>query len=467
MSSKSIRRRDFLSAGAVTAASAAVLQSGLTTPVLAETSYSTSTSKPYGVQYYERVTAMWDALSTTELPLLAQAADHGAASLKNKGKLYCIIVGGHMHLAELRQGRAGNPDYLHNWSRHIPPERFDAAGKGDFILFDYPMPFIRAARDRGAFTVGLRVPYYPNQTTPKGVLAMNDIAVNPVFKDVLLPEECASVTLTSHAPFTDGLLYVPEIPAVRALGSSPQGTFNLYWMLTAEIASRHVGGAAMGSTAKAQEFMKILKGRGAKIRANLTLIDTVARFMTEAVAKGARYWNFAVYGSDDNAKLEPWSIMVEENTNRASGLALSKVLKQEDISQKAKAGDFVFVASETSDEPTNIAGARALKQAGLKVIYIGPKTDGSTGDDLSRIADWHIDTFSPEREGVVTIPGMDKKVCPTTGVLYALAQNMVNGQFISHMIQDNMTPLLFMGLHLIGGMAYYNVVEGLFEKRGY
>ena len=488
MSKGGLRRRDFLgaSAGAVAStlfARGSELHAAMPSPAREKDTAGADASKPYGVQYYEKVTEIWEGISTAELPILAQAADEAAKSLKNNGKPYCLIVGGHMHLAEMRHDRPGNPDYLHNWSRNIDPGRFDAVGKGDFVLFDYPKPFIQKARDRGAFTVGLRVPYHANRTTPKGVLGMNELAANPVFKDVLLPEECASAILTTHVPFTDGLLYIPEIPAVRACGSSPQGTFNLYWMLTAEIAMRHKGGGAMGSTDKAQEYMQIVKERGAKIRGNLDQIDAVAKAMVEYVSHGARYWNYPLYGSDENAKLEPWAIMVEENTNRASGLVMSKVLSPAqsqsiwrrenltkptpEIEQRAKAGDFVFIAGEASDVKENIEAAHAFKSAGLKVIYVGPKTEGSTAEDLPKIADWHIDTFSPEREGVLKVRGMDQKICPTTGVLYALAQYVLNAQFIGHMIKADMTPLLFMGLHLIGGKAYYDVVEALYEKRGY
>jgi uncharacterized phosphosugar-binding protein len=264
-------------------------------------------------------------------------------------------------------------------------------------------------------------------------------------------------------------------------------------MLTAEIAMRYKGGGAMGSTRKSQEYMQIVKERGAKIRGNLDQIDAVAKAMVEYVSRGGHYWNYPVNGSDENSQLEPWAIMVEENTNRASGLVMSKLLSPSEVEQKAagtasaatpvetksafiltpemkqkaKAGDFVFIAGEASDVKENIEAAHAFKNAGLKVIYVGPKTEGSTGEDLPKIADWHIDTFSPEREGVLKVPGMEKKICPTTGVLYALAQYILNAQFIGHMIKADMTPLFFMGLHLIGGKAYYDVVEALYERRGY
>jgi len=467
MANSNLRRRNFVGAsvGVVASTLAAAETAAAPAPKKADT--GADSSKPYGVQYYEKVNEIWDRISSTELPLLAQGADQAAGSLRNNGKLYCQIVGGHMHIAEMRRDRPGNPGYLHNLSRNIKPQMFDLVGKGDFVLFDYPKEHIRKARDRGAFTVGIRVPYHPNKTTPKGVLAMNELAENPVFADVLLPEECCSIILTSHVPFTDGLLYIPEIPAVRACGSSPQGIFNLFWMLSAEIAMRHKGGSPMGSSDKAREFIQTVKERGAKIRKNLDQIDSVAKAMVEYVSRGGRYWNYPLGYSDENSKIEKWSIMVEENTNRASGLVMSKTLSPADIKEKAKAGDFVFIAAEASDVKENIAAAHAFKNAGLKVIYVGPKTEGSTAEDLPKIADWHVDTLSPERDGVLKIPGMDKKICPTTGVLYALAQYMLNAQFIGHMIKADMTPLLFMGMHLIGGRAYYNVVQKVYESRGY
>src|SRR3989442_8226397 len=137
--------------------------------------------------------------------------------------------------------------------------------------------------------------------------------------------------------------------------------------------------------------MQILKERGERISKNLDWIDSVAKAMVEYVSRGARYWNYPLGYSDENSAIERESIMVEENTNRASGLVMSKLLSPAEIREKAKAGDFVFIAAEASDVKENIAAAHAFKNAGLKVIYVGPKTEGSTGEDLPKIADWHID----------------------------------------------------------------------------
>ena len=417
-------------------------------------------SKPYGIQYYEKACEIWKRISTIELPLIAQAADRATSSLKNGNSLYCQIVGGHMHLAEFRAKRPGNPNYLPNMSRSIKDEEFEAIGKGDFLFFDYPKTRVKKIRDRGAFTLGIRTPYFPNKTTPKGVLAMEEWAVNPLFTDIMLPEDCSDIVLTSGVPFTDGVLYIPEISAVRPCPISPQGTFNFYWILTAEIVMRDKGGGAVGTSSKALEYIELIKQRGTKIKDNFDRIDAIARAMVEYVSRGGRYWN---YTFSDGPR-----IMATENTNRASGLFMSRLIDLKDINEKGKAGDFVIMAGEASDVKENFEAAEAFKSAGIKVIYIGPaKTEGSQGNDITKVADWHIDTFSPEREGSLTVHGYDRKICPTTGILYALSVFMLNSQFIGHMIETDMTPLVYMGVHLIGGRVYNNLIREIWATRGY
>ena len=470
-----MQRRDFVkvSAGALTVALSTHDLKG--SQPLRRTS---GTEKPYGIQYYEKAEQIWNRIATTELPIIAEAADRAVTSLRSNKKIYCQITGGHMHRAELSQSRPGNPDYLHHWPRNVEPEKFDVIGRGDFVLSDFPRLHTKKARDRGAFTVGIRIPYYPNQTTPKGVLAMNELATNPVFEDILMPEECSDIILTSGVPFTDGVLYIPEIPAVRVCPIAPQGMHNFYWMLTAEIAARH-GGGAMGATDKATEYIELIKDRGRKIADDFNHIDAVAKAMVEHVSQGAEYWNYPVTrvtGGPVTKGDSPGAIiMVTENTHRASGLLMSRLINATGAETshwvknkgKGKPGDFVFIAGETSDLRENIDAAKAFKRARLKVIYIGPISEGSGPEDLSNIADWHINTYSPEREGALDVGGLNMKICPTTGVLYPLAQYMLNSQFVGRMIKADMTPLVFMGSHLIGAEAYCDVVKKIGEMRRY
>ncbi len=410
-----------------------------------------STATPYGVQYYEKAVEIWNREATSELPLIAEAADKAAKTLASGGKLYSQAHFGHMLVKELRSDRPGNPGYLPTGNWQTKDEEYDAIGKGDFLFFDQTMARVKKAHDRGAFVVGVRVPYLPNGTTPKGVLATYEATNN------LLTEDCSDIVLTSGVPFTNGCIYYPQIPAVRGCPISVQGVGNFYWMLTAEIAVRDKGRGAMGASARAREYIELVKARGAKIRANFAAIDDTARAMAGWVAQGGKYWNYT-FGSE----------MADENTYRASGIAMSRNASPDDIGKKVKSGDFVIIAGESCDTKENVEAALAFKAAGVKVIYIGPsKTDGGSGPLMTECAERHIDTFSPEREGALAIPGFDRKICPTTGVLYALALWMTNAQFIGHMIAQDMTPGLDMGGHLIGGNGYNAVMRPIVEKRGY
>ena len=413
-----------------------------------------SEKKQYGVHYYEKACEIWERESTSELPLIAEAADRAAHSLRNGKRLYSHVIFGHMLTAEFRADRAGNPNYLPNWNRNTTDEEYNAVGEGDFLFFDYAHPRVREARDRGAFTVGIRVPYIPKETIPAGVL----FPEYRLYWDIMT-EECSSLVLTSGVPFTDGVLCVPEIPAVRACPISVQGAGIFYWMLTAGIAERDKGKGSTppGSTEKALEYIECIKERGARIRADIGHLDAAANAMAECVAHGGRYWNYT-HGCE-------WEI---ENYIRASGIAMSRLLKPEDLHDQAAPGDFALIAGEFSDIQENYSMAEALKSKGLTVISIGPAhTDGSNGDDIAKVADWHIETYSPERDGVLTIPGFDTKICPVTGNLFALALWMLNSQFIARMIDRDMVPGLDMGVHLMGGRGYNSAVRPVVAKRGY
>ncbi|MBN1290970.1 MAG: hypothetical protein JXB48_03945 [Candidatus Latescibacteria bacterium] len=445
-----MRRRDFGRAGftGIAAGFAGCGNAGEKQTVNVEESQAPN---PYGVQYYEKAKEVWNRQATSELPLIAEAADNAAHSLKNGGKLYSQAMFGHMLDLELRKGRPGNPDYLPTWGWNASDKDYAAIGDGDFLFFDYTKKRVKDVQDRGTFTVGVRIPYLPNQTTPKGVLATYQTTDN------LLTEDCADIVLTSGIPFTNGVLYYPEIPAVRACPLSVQGVGNFYWMLSAEIAMRDKANALNGSSGKAMEYMELIKERGAKIRADFDNIDAVAQAMTGYIANGGRYWNYS-FGCN----------MYSENDHRASGLPMSQSINPENMKERVKPGHFAIISGESSDIRENFIMAQRLKNIGAHVIYIGPaKTEGSQGSDITGLATWHIETYSPEREGALAVPGIDKKICPTTGILYALALWMLNSQFISRMIEADMTPGIDMGGHLIGGNGYNKEVRPIVAERGY
>jgi hypothetical protein len=51
--------------------------------------------------------------------------------------------------------------------------------------------------------------------------------------------------------------------------------------------------------------------------------------------------------------------------------------------------------------------------------------------------------------------------------MYAFALWMTNSQFLTHLINQDMTPYLWMGIHLIGGRGYNDEMRELLAGRGY
>ena len=55
-----------------------------------------SEKKQYGIQYYEKACEIWERESTSELPLIAEAADRAVHTLRNGKRLYSHVIFGHM-----------------------------------------------------------------------------------------------------------------------------------------------------------------------------------------------------------------------------------------------------------------------------------------------------------------------------------------------------------------------------------
>jgi uncharacterized phosphosugar-binding protein len=273
-----------------------------------------------------------------------------------------------------------------------------------------------------------------------------------------LTEEVSDLVLTSGIPFTNGVLYVPEIPAVRFAPMSVQGCGNFFWMVMGEIAAREKGGASNGSTDVAEQYINLVMQRGEKIKGDFDHIDETGKMLAQYVADGAAVWTYSGGGTG----------MSGEINHRASGLAMIKGLNPDKVDEDVKSGDICFLASEVSDEPETYQMAEKLNSMGVHTIYTGPaETVGSNGNDVAKIAEMHIETYSPEREGVIQINGWDRMLLPATGIMYAFALWMTNSQFLTHLINQDMTPYLWMGIHLIGGRGYNDEMRELLASRGY
>ena len=119
--------------------------------------------------------------------------------------------------------------------------------------------------------------------------------------------------------------------------------------------------------------------------------------------------------------------------------------------------------------PAEVELAKEKKAEGAFLIGIGPASlDGAVADEgLLDIADAGFDNFSPESGGVVDIPGRGQTICPTSGVVGNLIQQMLIAQWAEEMIKAGAVPTFLRGIYQSGGREYNEAMAETYQRRRY
>ena len=106
---------------------------------------------------------------------------------------------------------------------------------------------------------------------------------------------------------------------------------------------------------------------------------------------------------------------------------------------------------------------------GAYVIGIAPGTlDGVRPPGrLIEVADVGFDNHSPESGGVIDIPGHDGGICPTSGIVGNVIQQMICAQWVDEMVRRGSVPYFYIGEFQKGGDEYNAAMEPFFERQGF
>ena len=86
---------------------------------------------------------------------------------------------------------------------------------------------------------------------------------------------------------------------------------------------------------------------------------------------------------------------------------------------------------------------------------------------LIDVADTGFDTFSPESSGVIRIDGRDDTICPTSGIIGNVIQQMLVAQWADEMVRRGSVPYFLMGIYQQGGQEYNAAMTRVFERQGF
>ena len=106
---------------------------------------------------------------------------------------------------------------------------------------------------------------------------------------------------------------------------------------------------------------------------------------------------------------------------------------------------------------------------GAYVIGIGPASlDGvRPAGRLIDVADAGFDNFSPESGGVINIKGRDQSICPTSGVVGNIIQQMIAAQWCDEMVRRGSVPHFLMGHFQEGGFEYNAAMRMFLDRQGF
>ncbi len=406
-------------------------------------------TKDYGDEYIAKGRKHLTLVREEELERIERAAGMAASSLAAGKKIYSEVTIGHMMFQETRDDRIGNPRLfttLPQWTGN-PADEYLKMQKGDFFITNYPYQHCMDAHERGVFVTGVTSPFVPSAETAE--------FVNP-WAEGYYVKHVSDIVIECKTPYTEGIVNVTEVPEVPLFPGSELTLALIYWMVNAELANKVTNGQSAKPKEKAEEYYEIAMARYDEAALQIAEIKQAALLVAERIINGASFHVFDQKGE-----------LTSEACGRASGLMMTQGTNAK--LANVKFGDILVLGAYSSDDPLDIDVAKRAREKGAWVVGIGPMgTEGnSSGERTLKHVHLALDNRSWDNWGCVPVGGMDRKICPTSGITSAMLFWALQAQMVTEMLKKGEVPYVWMGFHLKGGREYDNAMRPLFLKRGY
>ncbi|NKB66224.1 MAG: hypothetical protein GKR89_04115 [Candidatus Latescibacteria bacterium] len=396
---------------------------------------------PFMTDYHQGTLEILSKLEG-ELAQIGALTSRAAAVIRGGGTVWTSMNSGHMPIAEQADDRRGSPGLLKS------DGDFELLQAGDMVFTQRCNRDVLAARQRGVYVVCVTTNYQDNEFRPAG---FTDIShSNP---DGLMLGDVSNEILHSHVPYQQGLVWCKEIADFALCPSSTTGSATVHWLINAELTHK-VGNEGAAEVGPSAEYLRILRERVEKVAQHQEAIGETAALMSERVLEGGRWFaqslEHAGFYSEFNVASGPrivntgdWAAHLDKNIMLISAIS------------PAFAGEIEL--------------AQAKKGEGAYLIGIGPAgLDGEVPQpNLLGLADAPFDNFSPESGGVIEASGHTGGICPTSGVVGNVIQQMISAQWAEEMVKRGAVPTFLRGVYQNGGTEYNTEMETVFAQRGY
>ena len=433
----------------------------LKTGVIAAGGLGITTTSPFGIgqtraeamdrsffdDYYEGAMKILAGLRDTQTETIEREMRTAYERARKGGTLYSQITAGHFPTDETALTRTGQPGVFAFLERGAKDDVYDRLKPNDMIITNTINLGNIKAMKRGIRVVGVTVNYYPFAQTPPG----EGYQIEYEGKLIRI-EDASSVVIDSQTPWYNGLVRArqnPDFPIIPG-GGIAQGA--VYWMAAAELAALKAT-KGKGPLGAARFYIDTCIDRAQIVRQDRPKFASVAAHIADLVIKGAKWW---VAGA---------KALIADASSVANGPMVTRPY----LADKVKKDDIVLIATCDSNNPEDLAVARDSRAKEAFVAAIAPfstEADAS-GPRLYKEVDVAFNTYSPDAWGVVPVKGLERKVCPTTGVIGDLALWLLVAEWTDVMTVRDLFPYFWKGLFMKNGTEYNNKTRPLFEARGW
>lgn len=377
-----------------------------------------SCCKPLCVQYLEQITELFKKIKTNQTGNMLEASSAIARTIKNGGTCYSQWETGHSFDGDLFPDRPGDTNIFKvGYTLANPPNE---PKKGDLLLLNVIRKPIDDPRAKGIFVIGGPNPWCAD--TEKTDLLTDD---NRKLKIKMYSDIWIETYVTTYG----ALLWIPGAsfpfgPTTAALN------IITYWAMTADavrlLARDGIPVQVRGDEPKLSGEIKYADinnplaplyldeciRQTEMIQGELGTIGKIAKEAADCILSGGKLYVYSRYRE----------ALCTEASGKRGGLVLLKTTFADDKDFAGTNKDYVIMGIYQPDDPVDIQMLEKFKKAGIKTASIGPTTRNGVvpnGRTVPKESGIHLG-YMCDTYGLFAIPGAEKKVSPTSGLLVNL-----------------------------------------------
>jgi uncharacterized phosphosugar-binding protein len=381
----------------------------------AKTVSAESRKRPLCFEYISQVTALIEKIRANESDNMLEASYNIARTYKNGGNCFSQWETGHSFDGDMFPNRHGGTGiFKMGYTMGKPGAE---PKEGDLLLVNVIRKPLDDPRGKGIFVIGGETPWCGDTPQTEILIQRN--------RDLRI-KQFSDIWIDFHITTYGALLWLPGETAPLGPTSGALGMIT-YWAMVAD-AVRMLARDGIAVTVKGDApavgdneprvsltkplaedyFAECIKQIG-QIKAEYGTIKAIASSAVDCILSGGKLYVYSRYRE---------ALSSEANAKRG-GLALINTTHAEDKNFTGTEKDFMIMGIYQPDDEIDIRMLKKFRKTVMKIASIGPATRGGTVPDSETVpgsTDFHLGLMC-DTYGLFAVPGVDKKVCPTSGLL--------------------------------------------------